>query len=159
MRTLRFCFRLGTVLPLLALLLLTSCRKKDEPGLVGQPGNPRFNLQFDNEENVDLDLYVTDPNGETVSWSNPIARSGGELDVDCLCGACDQGPNENIFWPEDDSSPRGTYRVWVEYFDACGGGSPMANFTVRVLNNRQVIDTYQGTLAGGRSTVWTYTKR
>ena len=72
----------------------------DDLGLVGQEGNPRFNLQFSNGTNVDLDLYVETPNGITVSYMNPNA-DGGELDVDCMCGSCPQGPNENIFWQND----------------------------------------------------------
>ncbi|CAG4997459.1 hypothetical protein DYBT9275_01780 [Dyadobacter sp. CECT 9275] len=144
-----------------ALVGLDSCKKKDaEPVLVGSPGNPRFNLQFDNEDNVDLDLYVTDPTGETLSYRNTSSNSGGELDVDCLCDECPNGPNENIFWPEDDSAPKGVYKFWVQYYGDCSnGGSTSSDFTVRVTNNRKVVNTYEGTLSSGRSTVWTYEKR
>lgn len=138
-----------------------SCKKPEpvEEQLVGRPGNPRFNLQFDNEENVDLDLYVTDPRGETISYLNPYSNSGGELDVDCLCGNCFQGPSENIFWPEDDSAPRGRYRFWVEYYGQCNnGGNTASSYTVRVTMNRQVVATYQGTLSSGSSQVWIYEK-
>ena len=143
-----------------------ACVKKDpvpeeEVGeqLVGSPGNPRFNLQFTNQANVDLDLYVQDPTGEITSYGNPYSYSGGELDVDCLCGDCPQGPNENIFWPEDDSAPKGTYKFWVEYYDNCGNGSLLSsNYTVRVTNNQRIVSTYTGTVSSGASPIWTYRK-
>ena len=67
--------------------------------LVGKRGMLRFNLQFSNHEAVDLDLYVSEPNGTTLFYAEPNSSSGGELDVDCRCGSCDDGPNENITWP------------------------------------------------------------
>ncbi|MDQ6481917.1 hypothetical protein [Dyadobacter sp. LHD-138] len=145
----------------ITLISLDGCKKKEaDPVLVGSPGNPRFNLQFDNEENVDLDLYVTDPEGETLSYQNASSSSGGALDVDCKCNDCPNGPNENIFWPEDDSAPKGEYKVWVRYYGRCNASSnKISNFTVRVTNNKKVIDTYTGTLSTGKSTIWTYTKR
>ena len=88
-----------------ALLSAIGCNKDDDEvtpveetptTLVGQDGNPRFNLVFTNPENVDLDLYVKAPNGTIVYYGNP-SGAGGTLDVDCLCGDCPQGPNENIF--------------------------------------------------------------
>lgn len=142
-------------------LLFGSCKKNEpvEELLIGNPGNPRFNLQFTNSENVDLDLYVTDPNGVTIYYSNPYSSSGGALDIDCMCNDCSQGPNENIFWPEDDSAPKGTYRYWVEYYDSCTtSGNIASDFKVRVTMNRRVVATHEGTLTSGRSTVWTFVK-
>lgn len=108
---------------------------------------------------MDLDLYVTDPNGVTIYYSNPYSSSGGALDIDCMCNDCSQGPNENIFWPEDDSAPKGTYRYWVEYYDSCNtSGNIASDFKVRVTMNRRVVATHEGTLTSGQSTVWTFVK-
>jgi len=126
----------------------------DDIVLVGQDGNPRFNLQFNNEDDVDLDLYVTTPNGTTLSYSNPFAE-GGELDVDCLCGGCPQGPNENIFW-ENGTAPDGTYEYWVDYFGNCGSSGASSNFTIRVIRNGQVLTTKTGTLSSGQSSVYSH---
>jgi uncharacterized protein YfaP (DUF2135 family) len=122
--------------------------------LIGQPGNPRFNLKFDNEENVDLDLYVETPNGVTIYYANARADKG-ELDVDCECDECPQGPNENIFWKEG-TAPEGVYKYWVEYYGSCTSGGS-SNFTVKVARNQQVLETNTGSLTSGRSTKWSFT--
>ncbi|PZD77244.1 YfaP family protein [Mesonia sp. K7] len=139
----------------------TSCSNDDEDNnddgggsLVGQPGNPRFNLQFTNEENVDLDLHVETPNGIEVYYANANA-DGGELDVDCYCSSCSQGPNENIYW-EDGTAPTGTYKYWVEYYGDCNGNSASSSFTLRVVKNNQIIATRTGSLSSGMSDVWTH---
>ena len=56
---------------------------------------------------TDQDLYVTDPNGEEISYLNVASISGGQLDRDDTDG---YGP-ENIFWLED--APDGVYNVKV----------------------------------------------
>ncbi len=151
------------LMPMLA-FVINSCNKDEDPPvyvppavvLVGQDGNPRFNLQFTNEQNVDLDLYVKTPAGNIINYSNPTA-DGGSLDVDCLCGDCGQGPNENIFW-ENGTAENGTYTYWVDYYSDCGGtASTSSNFTLRVVKNGVVLETKTGTLsAEGTSTQFTF---
>lgn len=137
---------------------LNACNKDDsskEPELVGRDGNPRFNLQFTNPDNVDLDLYVQTPSGAIIYYSNPFDE-GGMLDVDCLCGDCPQGPNENIFW-ENGTAPEGTYKFWVEYYSACNDDNASSNFTLRVIKNGTILQTKSGTLSEEVSSqVWTY---
>lgn len=138
--------------------LLFSCSSSNgssEDELVGQDGNPRFNLVFTNPDNVDLDLYVKTPSGAIISYSNPVADLG-TLDVDCLCGDCTQGPNENIFW-ENGTAEAGTYEYWVNYFGDCGTVGSSSNFTLRVIRNGAVLETKTGSLnAEGDSTHWTF---
>lgn len=131
------------------------CLEKDGPaceggGLDGEDGNPRFNLQFTNSGNVDLDLYVQTPGGQIISYNNTNVQ-GGTLDVDCACG--DDCNQENVFW---ENGPSGTYTFWVDYFGDCGSGSPSSNFTIKVMNNNNVVMTKTGTLSSGESTHWTY---
>lgn len=141
-------------------VFVNSCKDDDDPIeeeiLVGQDGNPRFNLKFTNEENVDLDLYVKSPNGTVISYLNKYA-DGGELDVDCLCFDCPQGPSENIFW-ENGTAPTGQYEYWVEYYGNCSGASASSNFTIKVTRNGSVLTTKTGTLSSGQSTTWTHTQ-
>lgn len=118
-------------------------------GLSGSSGTPRFNLQFNG--NVDLDLYVITPNGTIIYYANPNGQ-GGELDVDCVCGDCN---GENIFWT---NGPSGQYKYYVKYYGGCGTSSSSVNFTVKVLNGNNIVQTQTGTLsaAGQQSQTWTY---
>lgn len=141
--------------------IFTTCNKsdysKDEitEELVGQDGNPRFNLQFTNPENVDLDLYVQTPTGAIIFYGN-LSADAGTLDVDCLCGDCPQGPNENIFW-ENGTAPSGTYKFWVDYFGACNEDEASSNFALRVIKNGVVLQTKTGTMnAVGTTEQWTF---
>lgn len=151
---------------MLAMLLtftFNSCSGDDDSGndgetmdeLVGQDGNPRFNLQFTNSENVDLDLYVQTPSGAILYYGNQTADAG-TLDVDCLCGDCPQGPNENIYW-ENGTAPSGTYKFWVDYFGACEQDGASSNFTLRVVRNGVVLQTKTGTMnTEGTTEQWTF---
>ncbi len=135
------------------------CGNCDEPsceGLVdtsecisGEDGDPRFNLTWSGS--TDLDLYVTDPTGETISYINISSSSGGILDVDCV-GDCDTVNSENITWP--DGGPSGTYSFYANHFS---GGS--TSFSILVRDNGVNVTTYSGTLSSdNNSTVWTYIK-
>lgn len=81
----------------------------------------------------DLDLAVTDPSGQTVSFFNPTIASGGKLDVDANagCGTTTTSPIENIFWPPS-AAPQGQYSIEVNLFTRCGGSGPIP-FTLTLL--------------------------
>lgn len=148
------------VLFLCVSVLVISCNSDSSDSntneLVGQDGNPRFNLQFTNPDNVDLDLYVKTPSGAVISYLNRSADMG-TLDVDCLCGNCASGPNENIFWV-DGTAPSGQYEYWVNYYNDCGTNGASSSYTLRVIKNGSVIDTKTGTLStNGDSNHWYYT--
>lgn len=72
-------------------------------------GAIQISLSWNNSS--DQDLYVTDPNGETIYYSNTSSSSGGQLDRDDTSG---YGP-ENIYWTED--APDGAYKVSVNDYD------------------------------------------
>lgn len=72
---------------------------------------------------VDLDLYVTDPEQETVYFANRRSASGGRLVEDAACPpAGKEAPSgevrETIRWQEP---PPGRYRAGIDYIDRCGG--------------------------------------
>ena len=143
----------------LATFALNSCSEDDseeeeDSEFVGQDGNPRFNLQFTNSSNVDLDLYVQTPSGKTISYSNRTADLG-TLDVDCMCNSCPQGPNENIYW-ENGTAPSGTYIYWIKYYSTCGGGSAESSYTLRIIRNGTVLETKTGSLSSGSTPQWTF---
>ena len=146
---------------IVVMFFFTNCTKDDDspnntaPELVGEDGNPRFNLNFTNPENVDLDLYVKTPNDVIIYYGN-LTGDSGQLDVDCLCDDCPEGPNENIYW-EDGTAPTGTYEYWVEYYGYCINEGSSSDYTVRVIKNGEVLVTKTGTMNTDGSTVhWTF---
>ena len=99
-------------------------------------GDVHITLSWDNA--TDVDLFVTDPFGEEISFFNPTSASGGQLDLDDSDG---YGP-ENIFWPEG-GAPLGEYSVRVVYYSNYGRGA--SNYIVTVRYGSE-IEEYHGTL-------------
>lgn len=138
---------------ILATALTSSACQKDYEivDLAGRDGILRFNLVFDNELDVDLDLHVLTPMGDEIFWSQKEGISGGQLDIDCFCGEenCLEGPNENIYWDYGGEAPEGTYEIVVNYFGSCDLNVVQeSNYTLRVLEAGVVTATYTGTLGG-----------
>ena len=98
-------------------------------------GSVQITLTWDN--NSDLDLWVTEPNGEKIWFEDRYSNTGGELDVDDQDG---QGP-ENIFWPYGEA-PTGKYKVEVHHYH----GSSTANYRVLIQVNG-IAETFSGSLA------------
>jgi hypothetical protein len=90
-------------------------------------GNVRVSLSW--SVVTDLDLHLRLPNGDSISYENPITAYG-ELDVDdCVGGACinqDGVHVENIFLGAN--APRGTYEITIVNFD----GRRAADYGVEV---------------------------
>lgn len=82
----------------------------------------------------DLDLAVTDPSGNTVTYANPRVASGGQLDVDANagCGEITQSPIENIFWLPG-QAVNGEYSIAVNLYQRCGSGSAPVPFNLTLL--------------------------
>ncbi|MES0874977.1 hypothetical protein ABSH63_13310 [Sinimarinibacterium sp. HSW-8] len=111
--------------------------------VVGQVGTGKLQFSLSWDAGVDLDLHVTEPDGNQIYYANPgPSTSGGRLDIDDLNGPepSDRPPGEpegveNIFW--QNAAPTGTYVVRVDYFS----GSQAANFVVTVSADGQILDT------------------
>lgn len=111
-------------------------------------GDVQVTLIWDNYN--DLDLFVNDPNGETIFWDHPSAASGGKLDVDAnyMCiNDVTPNPVENIFWPTG-GAPAGDYSIGVRYYQHCSDAPTKNDFTVRVL-----VDGISQVFTGTVSTV------
>ena len=83
---------------------------------------------------ADLNLFVRDPLGRTISWSDPSSPSGGILQIDSNTGCQTPGaePVEHVYWP-DSSLVAGDYEVWVWYQNGCGREDTVAfSLTVNV---------------------------
>ncbi|HZJ53434.1 MAG TPA: hypothetical protein VFD38_04790 [Myxococcaceae bacterium] len=107
-------------------------------------GDVQVTVSWDAES--DVDLHVVDPAGEEIYYANRISASGGELDLDSNA-ACslDHVKAENITWPTG-KAPSGTYRVLVDYWNACGQAQTRYVVTVNVKG--QQPKTFPATLAG-----------
>lgn len=82
----------------------------------------------------DLDLAVTDPQGQTVTFFNREVPSGGQLDVDANAGCSNEttSPIENIFWPSS-QAPQGAYQVEVNLYSRCQQPRGTIPFTLTLL--------------------------
>ena len=85
------------------------------------------------DSNADLDLAVTCPNGETISYGNGRACEG-ELDVDMNYGPNHaKRPVENVVWPG--APPSGSYQISIRRPSARDDDGQSTPYRVRVLAN------------------------
>lgn len=98
---------------------------------------------------IDLDLWVTDPNGDKCYYITPQVPSGGNLDRDNKCANYIDGRPENIFW--ESSPPNGEYIIEVHWYDDCGTGDTGQDYIVKRYVKGAVpeIKTYSRTIHTG----------
>lgn len=111
-------------------------------------GDVQVSLTWDTRS--DVDLWLTEPNGNKIYYANDISSTGGELDFD---NTVEYGP-ENIFYKNP--APSGTYKVEVNYYY----GAPLNTHYNVVVKNGNSITSYEGTLSSYDETdvVATFTK-
>lgn len=102
-------------------------------------GSIQISLSWNNSS--DTDLYVSEPGGETISYSNRSSVSGGELDRDDINGF---GP-ENVFWQQN--APDGNYAISVKHFS---GALPLSYFVT--INTGTTSKNYSGTISVSKGT-------
>ena len=119
-------------------------------------GTGEVQVTLDWESEVDLDVWVLDPNGTLIRW-NTSARNdgvGGELDRDVTCGSA-ASPPENIFWV--DTPPSGTYTAYVDYWSYCGETDPgPVPFTLTIRVDGVVVASISSTVANPDSSTSTH---
>lgn len=118
-----------------------NCNGVIDEGCGYQSGNIQITLAWGT--GADLDMYVTDPHGHTISYQNRQSPSGGVLDHDAR-GACNRGqPNntiENVYW-NSPRPPSGQYRIEVHYWGDCGAAG-VTQATLSIAVGGQVIGAY-----------------
>lgn len=126
------------------------CAGSNVSEVVLQTGDVQVTLRWDTAD--DLDLFVSDPFGEEVSYFNPEVSSGGILDVDANAGCAQRmaAPVENIFWPTGGGVP-GDYTVTVDLFSYCGDEVPI-NFELTMLVKGEVT-TQTGSVSADQTSV------
>ena len=92
----------------------------------------------------DLDIHLTEPNGNVISYMNKISASGGELDIDCVsCPTC----IENIYWPSSTGAPAGQYGVRIDDYSIMPTTLPV-DYTVIVQTAGGDVYTCSATYTG-----------
>lgn len=120
-----------------------NCDGRIDEGCGWESGQIQITMWW--ETGADIDLYVTDPFGETISYSRRQSGSGGVLDHDAR-GACVSGGDtiENVYWSSP-TPPRGTYQVEAHYWGSCGVAGPTP-VQISVSVGGRVIGVYNITL-------------
>lgn len=93
-------------------------------------GDVVVTLTWDND--ADMDLYLTEPNGNTVYFGSPSSFSGAQLsqDANAVCASRDESI-EIITWPT--GQPRlGEYTVEVSEYEICDDGGASWELTVTI---------------------------
>jgi len=98
----------------------------------------------------DLDLWVTDPSGETVKYDHASA-SGGHLlsDANKDCEAAAAAPPEVVTWSPGTALPGG-YTITVDYWTECGAGAVEFSLTVEI--GSELVLSTTGTMASPDAT-------
>jgi hypothetical protein len=118
-----------------------NCNGQIDEGFVGS-GSIQITLWW--QTGADIDMYVTDPTNETISYSHRNAASGGALDRDARGACTDNQTTENVFW-NTPTPPSGTYRVEAHYYSECNGAGPTP-IVMSISVGGAVIGAYQYTL-------------
>ncbi len=94
------------------------------------------------ENPVDLDLFLTDPTGETVYFANRISKSGVRMGLESGCSEVSKNHASYGEIAKIEKALLGRYRVSVDFIKDCGNTSLDAEFEV-ILKNKEgdVIDS------------------
>jgi len=133
--------------------MMEKLRKKltDLNDLSDKNGVLQIGLSWNTDE-TDIDLYVTDPAGETIYYDHPNSASNGYLDRDDTDG---RGP-ENIYWHGKDAKD-GLYSVKIHYYGPDAG--PYTDCYIKIINGLGVQNEYVVKLAFDNAhTVCTFSK-
>jgi tRNA (guanosine-2'-O-)-methyltransferase len=125
-----------------------NCNGVIDEGCGFSTGNIQVTLAW--ATGADLDMYVTDPLGYTISYQNRQSPSGGHLDHDAR-GACNRRQEgntiENVYF-DSAQPPSGQYRVEVHYWGNCGvAGTTQGTLSIAV--GGQIIGAYNVVLNPG----------
>ncbi|MEM9071755.1 MAG: MopE-related protein [Myxococcota bacterium] len=121
-----------------------NCNGQIDEGCGYSSGNIQITLAW--QGGADLDMYVTDPGQETISYSHRTSASGGNLDQDAR-GQCNASqPNntiENVFWDQQNPPP-GDYGVQVHYWagSACSTNAGPTAMTLSISVGGRVLGAY-----------------
>ena len=137
-----------TTLLLFCLFGLSACGHL--PDAAVEQNDLRFHMSFNNHTHNDLDLHVVEPGGKHLSLKLEPGNSESQFGTDCSCGSCSEGPDENIYW-EENQAGTGLYEIWVQQFQICDQQALDSEFTLYVYEGSELKATLQGKLGQGHS--------
>jgi tRNA (guanosine-2'-O-)-methyltransferase len=125
-----------------------NCDGVIDDGCGYQAGSIQITASWDS--GADVDLYVTDPAGETIMYNAEHRRSasGGVMDHDARgdCRREQQNAHvENVYWAVE-RPPSGKYQVDVGYWGPCGDAGD-THTTVSIAVGRKVLGVFGYTLS------------
>ena len=135
---------------LLLFCLLGLCACGHAPSAAMEQSVLRFHMSFNNHIYNDLDLHVVEPGGKHLALKLDPGASQSEFGNDCACGDCSEGPDENIYWLQNQAGT-GVYEIWIQQFRACNEQSVDSEFTLYVYERNQLKATLEGKLRQGHS--------
>lgn len=119
-----------------------NCNGAIDEGCGYSTGNVQITLAWNS--GADIDLYVTDPNNETIYYGHTASNSGGSLDHDgrgdCVQNTGGNPTVENIFW--NGQPPRGNYRVEIHNYSACNRATGATQTTLSIAVGGSVLGSY-----------------
>ncbi len=130
----------GKILALLGVMAAYPAQA-DMTEISGYLGKPLI-IELVWESPVDLDLFLTDPTGETVYFANRISKSGVRMGLESGCGEISKNPTSYRESVKIEKALLSRYRVSVDFIKDCGNTSLDAEFDV-ILKNKEgdVIDS------------------
>ena len=82
---------------------------------------------------VDLDLFVTGPEGETIYFGNRMARLGHQMIAESDCTAASETEAPYIERAQIPIAYSGTYRASIDFIKHCGAGESAVKAALKLM--------------------------
>lgn len=119
-----------------------NCDGAIDEGCGYNTGNIQITLAWNS--GADIDLYVTDPYNETISYSHTSSNSGGQLDHDgrgdCVQNSGGNPTVENVYW--NNQPPRGNYSIEIHNYSGCETAVGQTQTTLSIAVGGRVLGSY-----------------
>lgn len=121
---------------LIALFSFSLLAREDLKGIRSGDGLSVF-LEW--SEKVDLDLFVTGPDGVTIYFANERGTKDGKLKEDVRCSTFKEPASVPPFREEVNffATKKGKYRIGVDFIKDCGSNIKQEEFEIRLVRSKK----------------------